>query len=233
MKMKLIQKTELIYELKMGYVQSFLIDDGEDLVLIDTGTSGLGEQILKAIDLAGLDSSRLNHIIITHLHNDHTGSLAELKKLTGAKIYAHEMEAQAIEEGVLMRPSKAHPQFPYNIIVPLLLGKSINSKQEGTPVDIRLKGGETLEPAGGIRIIWTPGHTAGHICCLVEKEKMLIAGDAARGGKKPSYPFLYEDMPEAMKSLEKIKTLDFEKVYFGHGCEITKDSFSSIRNNPF
>ncbi len=232
MKIKLTQKSEMIYELKMGYVNSYLIDGGDELILIDTGTPRLGQHILNAIDTAGLGSSKLKHIIITHLHQDHTGSLSELKELTGAAVYAHKEEASALEEGQYIRSFKAHPKFPLNIIVPLLAGKGIDKRQTGTRVDVLLENGETLDLAGGIRIVWTPGHTAGHICLLLEKEKILIAGDAARGGKSPSYPILYEDMARAMESLEEIKTLDFTTAYFAHGREIDKKDFISFRNTP-
>lgn len=227
--MKLIQRTERLYELKMGYVKAFLIKGEDQLVLIDTGTAGKGKEILEAIDLAGLDSNRLKHIIISHLHKDHTGSLAELKKLTGATVYAHESEASDMEEGIVIRSYTPSPEFPANILVPLLAGKGKNERQAGCKVDVRLKGDEFLEIAGGIQIVATPGHTKGHICCLLTEEKILLAGDVGSGGKKPGYPLLFEDMETGFNSLKALGSMDFNAAYFCHGRTIENQASHKFR----
>lgn len=222
--MKLIQRSERLYELTMGYVKAFIIASDDELVLIDTGTPGKAAQILKAIDLAGLDSKKLKHIIISHLHEDHTGSLAELVQLTGAAVYAHRDEADAVEQGIIMRESTASPNFPGNILVPLLSKRSKNKKLTGSKVDVRLQGDEFLDIGGGIQIISTPGHTAGHICCLLPQEKILLAGDAGSGGKKPGYPLLFEDMKTGLESLKTLGGMDFNAAYFCHGKTINKEA---------
>jgi glyoxylase-like metal-dependent hydrolase (beta-lactamase superfamily II) len=182
--MKLIQRTENLYELSMGMIKAFLIDDGKDLVLIDTGIKGKAEAILRAIDKASLDSSRLKHILITHLHSDHTGSLHDLKEKTSALVYAHNLEANAIEEGKILRDCVPAPSLMSQISVPLILKRNKDKRIMGTTVDVRLSDGDFLAIGGGIRVVFSPGHTIGHVSFLLQKEQnILITGDAAWGGK--------------------------------------------------
>lgn len=222
--MKLIKRSDRLYELKMGYVKAFIIAGEGELVLIDTGTRGKAKEILKTIDQAGLDSKTLKHIIISHLHEDHTGSLSELVHLTGAAVYAHKDEADAIEKGIILRESTPSPVFPGKFLAPLLLKNSKKKSLSGSKVDVRLKGDEMLEIGGGIKILATPGHTRGHICCLLPKEKILLAGDVGSGGNKPSYPFLFEDMKTGIDSLRFLGTLDFNTALFCHGKTITNQA---------
>lgn len=69
----------------LGQVNSHLLETADGLVLIDTGYPGNGETIVAAIHSLGHDPQKLRHIVVTHCHEDHAGSLAELKRLTVPK----------------------------------------------------------------------------------------------------------------------------------------------------
>ena len=92
-----------------------------------------------------------------------------------------------------------------------------------TPVaaDHQINDGDELPIAGGVRVIHTPGHTAGHVSFFVEGHGgVLFAGDAAgnmfgRVGK-PLLMFT-EDMDEAKESMKKLAELEFDTACFGHG----------------
>ncbi|AAL80162.1 MBL fold metallo-hydrolase [Pyrococcus furiosus DSM 3638] len=85
----------MIYRIKDGFVNVYIIDRGDHLVLIDTGIEGTCEKILSKIKEL---KKPLKTIIITHHHLDHTGSLKCVKDATGAKVVAHEEEVEVIEE---------------------------------------------------------------------------------------------------------------------------------------
>ncbi len=204
--------------MSFGYVSAYLIDGGDELILVDTGIKGKGRAILSAIASAGLDPDRLRHILITHLHTDHVGSLAELQRLTGATVYSHQDEADAIEEGVTLRIAVAAPTIISRLIVKNIINLGVGGRREGTPVDRRLKDGEVLDLAGGIQVVETPGHTAGHCCYLLKMNRgVLLAGDAARGGKAPGYPMLFENAEDGYASIRKLAGLKFDAAFFAHG----------------
>ena len=90
----------------------------------------------------------------------------------------------------------------------------------GSVVDHRLRDGEVIPLLGGIRVIHVPGHTPGSICLLYGDS--LIAGDALIGGRrglKPPASIYCDDYEKALRSLEKLRGLDFEAVYVSHGVD--------------
>jgi glyoxylase-like metal-dependent hydrolase (beta-lactamase superfamily II) len=76
----------------------YLIDVGE-LILIDSGAGQSFDRLVDNIGTLGLIPEKITTVIVTHCHIDHVGSLAEFKQKYGAKIMAHELDAEAIETG--------------------------------------------------------------------------------------------------------------------------------------
>jgi glyoxylase-like metal-dependent hydrolase (beta-lactamase superfamily II) len=81
---------------KAGRIHAHLLDDGGALTLIDTLYETDGAQIVRAIGQMGRSITDLKNIILTHAHRSHIRGLAALKKLSGAKVWAHEAEADII-----------------------------------------------------------------------------------------------------------------------------------------
>jgi len=216
--MKISKVSQSLYDVSMGFVHAYLIKGEDEWALVDTGVPGQGEALLKAMAEQKLEGP-IKHIILTQLHSDHAGSVNELKELTGATVYAHEKEADAIEEGLTMRacvPAPGVGKWLMNKI--LLKGGKASYLKKGTPVDVRLKGGEKLPIGPGVEVLYTPGHTAGHICLILKEEgDILIAGDVASGGKRPGYPMLFEDREMGFATLKELGDRKFAQAYFGHG----------------
>lgn len=64
----------------------FLIDSGE-LILIDAGAPNNTKAIQEAVQAIGRQITDIRHILVTHCHRDHAGSLAAVKQITGAPAY--------------------------------------------------------------------------------------------------------------------------------------------------
>ncbi len=219
--MKLIPRLEGLYELSFGMVSAYLIRSDSSFVLIDTGLPGNADKIIDSIRTLGGEPESLQHILITQLHSDHVGSLADLKKKTGAKVYAHREEAAAITEGLIMRQAEAAPGLGNKLIFSLFVGRETGKRIEGTEVDVNLEDEQVLDLAGGIRTVFTPGHTRGHCSFLWQKHGgVLFVGDAASGGRRPGYPVLFEDREQGEQSLSKLGQQEFDKAFFAHGKPI-------------
>ena len=75
----------------------------------------------------------------------------------------------------------------------------------------------------GLRVIATPGHTAGHLCLLDEDHGILFAGDAigSQGGRLTQGPDLFiADHDLAAQSLRRLVEVRARRMLFGHGDEV-------------
>jgi len=193
-----------------------LIDD--KLTLVDTGFKGRANQILRKVKQLGFSPSDISRIIITHHHADHIGSLAMLKKITGAMVLAHSADAPYID-GRLPQPGPVRPSLPGKFLHRLGLFFPVAP----STVDQAVNEGDVLPIIGGLKVLHTPGHTPGSICIFSPEERVLLAGDLLANRFRlglPSKTFT-ADMKQEINSIKRLVKLDFDIICFGHGAPIT------------
>ena len=202
-----------------------LIWDQETVILVDAAFPGQSAQIRQAIEAEGVPFEKLNLVILTHHDIDHIGGLAGLIKESPIpiKVLAHQEEKAYIQGD---KPPLKLAQLEANLDAQPEAMKSIYEKLKAgfessrVGVDQTLTDGERLPYCGGITVIHTPGHTLGHICLYLEKDKTLIAGDAlaVRDGVLTNSPLSTNyDMSLYKRSLEKLAQYDIEQVICYHG----------------
>jgi len=209
--LQLAGRNEIIYPVAV-------LEDSS-ITLIDTGLPGQVALIRKALEDLGGSLEQVRRIILTHQDIDHIGSLPELVRLTGAEVWAHAAEVPVIEGQrlpVKMSPErlKAMPEETRQQMEKFL--GSLGSLQ----VSRSLSDGEVLPLAGGTVVIFTPGHTPGHLSFFLADPKLLVSGDELRvveGQLVGPAPQATPDMPLAIKSLQKLVGLDIERVLCYHG----------------
>lgn len=81
---------------KGGHVHAFLIDHGNELTLVDTLFESDGRLVFEAIRGLGKRPEDLKRIAVTHGHRSHLGGMAALVRASGARLYAHEWEADIV-----------------------------------------------------------------------------------------------------------------------------------------
>ena len=130
--------------------------EGSDRALIvDPGEEA--DKLLRAIDALGVG---LDGILLTHTHFDHIGAVAPVAEATGAEVWVPEAERQVLAD---INSYVPWPGFgPY----------------QSWEAEHTLKGGERLELADfEIDVLFTPGHSPGHVSFSIADERALFSGD--------------------------------------------------------
>jgi len=151
----------------------YLMPAAEGFYLIDTGMPGNAQKILQYLKALGKNEKDLHMILLTHSDMDHSGSAAELKRRTGAKIAIHEGDAPSLSGQRELKKVKGVVGFLFRI-----MGKFM--KFEKVVADVVLIDGEKIGP---LAVIATPGHTKGSVCFLNEAVGTAFVGDALRTTK--------------------------------------------------
>ena len=207
----------------------FLIVLPEGVTVIDAGfpgTMALVEEGLKELKRRPED---IHDVLITHCHPDHAGGLADMKRATGASVWMHAADADMVDRGMAFRRFKVAPGLRNWWFVNRVIKKS-PSTYEPAAVEHRVTSDETLPLAGGIKAIWTPGHSAGHMVFLWPGDGgVLFLGDAANNVRGLGGSSIYEDRRLTRASLQKICREDFAVACFGHGDPIIGDASARFR----
>lgn len=193
---------------------SYLVLHGSDGAVIDTGMPGNEKKILEYARSFGVEPANLRFIILTHPDIDHSGSVAGLKNLTGAKVAIHELDAPRLAGEKNLKDVKGPLGAVFGVMGVFM---------RFTPVrpDIILRDSDGILD---LKVIHTPGHADGSVCLLRENE-VIFVGDAMRtdSGGRPHLPSgpMTANMEKAKESLKKISTYQYGALLPGHGPPIT------------
>jgi hydroxyacylglutathione hydrolase len=142
----------------------WIVDGGERAVVIDPGDEG--DRLIEALD------TPVEAILLTHTHFDHVGAVAQLARHTGAPVYCPRIEVPVLKD----INSYVFPGYgPYEPYDP----------------EETLDGGERLSLAGlDLDVIFTPGHSPGHMSFSLAEHRLLFDGDVLFQGSigRPDLP---------------------------------------------
>ncbi|MBN1887710.1 MAG: MBL fold metallo-hydrolase [Thermoflexales bacterium] len=221
-----------VWSVPFGMVNAFLLQGDDGLTAIDTGVAGSAGKILQAVQELGKQPGDVRHILITHLHADHTGGLAELKRETGAQVYMHQADAALVRAGQAWRPVSPAPGLINSLIYRLLVERAAPATIEAVEVEHEFSRRETLPCAGGIQAIHTPGHTAGHtVFFWPQQGGVLFLGDALVHFFGVGNPPIFEEIADGKRSLATIIVMEFEVACFGHGRAIVGGAIKRLRES--
>ena len=218
-----------VYQLSLGVVNAFLLASDDGVTVIDTGMPGHAEVILAAVREIGRHHNELRHILVTHCHEDHAGSLAELKERTGATVSMHPVDAAMVRAGKSLRPLHPAPGVINGLIFGMLIRRASDSIA-AAQIDREVSDGDELPLAGGLSAVHVPGHCAGQLAFLWPQQGgVLFAADACANAFGLSLSPGYEDLDQGRRSLQKLAGLDFEVACFGHGRPIRTGAAERFR----
>ena len=212
--------TEGIYSIpEMGMSNAYLVEDGDKLLVIDTGMPGHAQKIISYVKSLGKDPRSVETIVLTHPDLDHSGSAAQLKQLTGAKVAIYETDAPRLAGEKPWSEAKGAAGLMIKI-----LGAFI--RLQPVRPDMSLKEGEKLGP---LTVLETPGHTSGSIS-LYKVGTALFSGDALLTDGKGLFQeprMVNEELGK--ESIRRMATLEFEYLMPGHGAPIEGNASKKLK----
>ncbi|MEA4822615.1 MAG: MBL fold metallo-hydrolase [Clostridiaceae bacterium] len=202
-----------------------LLLDSQNIILVDCGFIGSISILEKELQKHELSVSQLTGLVLTHHDHDHMGAAAALKRLNPhIKIHASNIEAPFISaQEKPLRLRQAEEMQKTLLPEQQSFGKAFCDmlrRVEPVEVDSFLHDGDHMDWCEGCSILATPGHTPGHISLFMEKDSIIITGDAiALEDGKPviANPQFTLDFEQAAKSMEILLSLKAKAYYCYHG----------------
>ena len=193
-------------------VNVYLIDGGDDYLLIDIGFEDSVDEIIDLLRSMDFSLSRCQMIIATHADADHIQGLNRVKEKLKVKVFAHPLSIPPLEQGDAVQTFASIPAQGIDIPMPAC-------KIDGT-----LNEGDTIQ-VGSVRLsVWhTPGHTPGQLS--FKMGNLLFSGDNIYKDSCVGVIDAHHgsNLPDFIKSLERIQADDSEFLLPSHGPVFRRD----------
>ena len=201
-----------------SFINSYaFVNSDSSVTLVDCGLEGSYKKLIKDLARIGKHPKDVRSIILTHAHDDHVGGAAKMIAECEVKnVLMHEEDSH-------LPPTGKTPSRDNSRISGKIMNLIPDKGYEPFAITKKLKDGEIIDTAGGLKVIHTPGHTDGHISLLHLESETLITGDSifnmtsrmtwALSGFCVNYK-------QSQDTARKFLDLDFKNACFTHGPEI-------------
>ncbi len=225
-----VYRIELPLPFELESVNVFLVRTAQGFLLIDCGmeTEASFSALEAGVKALGVEWPEIRTILLTHMHPDHMGLSVKLLELTGAKLLMHESEARHL---ALVTASNQKAPWLKQAFTDAGLPEAVQEQIDRHFVQIRrnfhqlapdrlLSGGERIDTClGPLEVVWTPGHSPGHMCLYAGRERALFSGDLILEFITPNIAWHpdADALAEFLASLECIGKLEIDTILPSHG----------------
>ncbi len=198
------QITENVYFIMSRSFDSNItfIKSGDHEILIDTGTGLYTSNLDKDLQTQGSSIQSITDVVLTHCHIDHIGGVIPILEVGSPKLYLHEAEAMAINQGDMSQT----------------LGDTFGADLPPLKIDVMLNEGDQIDFGDvKLKVFHTPGHSAGSITMEIVDTGILLTGDTLfPGGSFGRVDFPTGSPEKLVNSLKRISEMQFEIGLPGH-----------------
>ena len=202
-------------------VNCYLVRTSHGFILIDAGRTNKRGTIEKELVSVGCLPGNLKLIVLTHGDFDHCGNAGYLRQKFGIEIAMHKDDSGMVERGDMLW-NRNKQSIPIRIIFKFFFRLS---KSDRFKPDLYIDEGHNFSGHGfDAKVLDIPGHSQGSIGILTASGD-LFCGDLLANVAKPEIWSIIDDLVAAHASVEKLKSLQINTVYPGHGQPFPMELF--------
>ncbi len=211
----------------------YVLEGSDGHILVDSGWDSQESlwALQEGIKAANLKLRDITTVVITHIHPDHYGLSSKIKQICGAQLAIHRIDAGFISprykdfadlikktEELLRQNGVPENELPQLKEASLWMNKYVTPDSP----EVMLEDGETISnDSFELEVLWTPGHSPGHICLYERERKLILTGDHVLYDTTPHVGFNPQsgDNPlgDYVSSLKKLERLKVHFILPGHG----------------
>ncbi len=226
-----IHLLELPLPFSLGLVNVYLVRLEAGYLLVDCGmkTDACFQALTRALEGLGVEWKDIRRILLTHIHPDHMGLAPKLVALTGAPLDLHWADNQLLAE---LADPELHRASLREVLAAAGVSPEMRALVETSSLEIQqsfqlltpdrlLSGGELFATRHGcLEVLWTPGHSPGHICLYDRARRVLLSGDHILEHISPNIGWQpgRDALGEFLSSLDRIAGLDVDLILPSHGA---------------
>lgn len=224
----------------LGTTLVYALESERGLVLVDAGWEheDAWAALRDGLGSLGLDLADVRGVVVTHYHPDHAGLAGRVRETTGAWIAMHALDADiirlfqaAVDEDAdrgweLDSLRRAGAEGP-DLASAAGRGRRDHVDPPAVP-DRELADGDLVDlPGRMLRVIWTPGHSPGHVCLHLEDGDRIFTGDHVLPRITPHIGLYPYDLPDVdplgdfLVSLERVAQVKATEVLPAHQHRFT------------
>lgn len=216
----------------LRYVLVYLLASDSGIAIVDAGwnTDEAWEALNAGIAQAGWSIADVEKILITHIHPDHYGLAGRVRQASGAEIALHPLD------GALLQTRYEEPDELISDMEVLLQDAGVPNEQitaltrasleirsfvTTSQPDVQLEDGDKINFGKlDLEVIWTPGHSPGHVCFYSPSQRLLFSGDHVLAHITPNVGVHTQQhanpLQDFLASLERVASLDVDEVFPAH-----------------
>jgi glyoxylase-like metal-dependent hydrolase (beta-lactamase superfamily II) len=228
-----------VHRIGEHFVNWYLVEEDGRLTVVDAGLPASWRSLLEALDGIGRSTGDVEALVLTHAHFDHIGFAERARVELGIPVWVHENDASLARRPWLYMSERSPLRYLDRRTLPVVASfVRAGAPRVGPVRGVRRFGdGGTLDVPGSPRVLFTPGHTLGHVALHLPDRDVAISGDALvthdpytdTRGPRIVARGATADSERALASLDRLAETGVGTLLPGHGEPWTGGAERAVR----